>query len=145
MLTTELSTNVIYGGPVGEGEMLVDSQIRLVAASKSRDDVGDDLNHIVHLIMSEIRFPSNLSHTAVLTYMGRMASYGSYLDAYTAQYGGDMVDLQARMDKGIATGWPLSASPIYGAVKWYHRPGIGANPQLATLYAPIIAVYFKVP
>lgn len=147
-----LDATVIYGGSVGEGELLTDSQIRVEASRRNKDDTGDDLNHIVHLVMSKLRSPSALSTAAVSTYVsGRAESYGSYLGAYYAAYGNDTTDMTGRIQRGIASGWKPDVSEMYGAVRWYHRPsisakistGIGANPALAELWRPIIAHYLK--
>ena len=46
--------------------------------------------------------------------------------------------IRSRLDAGIADGWTTDASRVYGAVRWYHRAVVGANPALAELYAPII-------
>jgi hypothetical protein len=145
-----LDTNVIYSGPGGEVELYADSQLRNYASRSNKDDVGVDLNHIVHLVMSQLRYPTPTSRAAVAAYvLGRARSYGSYLGAYYAAYGNDATDMTARMDRGIAAGWKPDVSEIYGAVRWYHRPtssatvstGVGANPALAELWEPIIAHY----
>jgi len=52
-------------------------------------------------------------------------------------------EVKQRLDDGIAAHWAKDASPVYGAVRWYHREEVGANPALAELYAPIIHAYFE--
>jgi hypothetical protein len=143
-LSDGLTTNVFYGGALGEGELLADSGIRISASLRDKDNVGDDLNHIVHLVLSERRFPSALSKMAVSTYVSARAySYGSYLGAYYAANPDSLADVTGRIQTGIAKGWKPDATPIYGAVRWYHRPSEGANPELAELWKPIIEHYLK--
>lgn len=147
-----LNTNVIYAGAGGEAELFADSQI-LDGKSRGNKDFADtDLNHIVHLVLSELRYPTAGSKAAVATYVaGRGESYGSFLGAYYAAYGNNTDDETGRIVRGIASGWKPDVSEDYGAVRWYHRPtssltissGIGANPALSELWAPIIAHYLK--
>ena len=142
MPTDVLSANVVYGGPAGDSELFVGSQLRVSASRGNRDDVGDDLNHIVHLVMAQLRFSSKVSSAAAVTYYsGRNPSYGSYLEAYYATYGADMNDIVNRMNVGIGSGWKPEGNTAFGAVRWYHRPSSGANPMLATLWKPIIERY----
>src|SRR5262249_46190321 len=66
-------------------------------------------------------------------------SFGSYLGAYRKQYGialGASADeVKHRFRSGIeAEHWAKDASPVYGAIRWYHRSETGANPKLAELY-----------
>lgn len=134
-------------GQSGEIELAANVPIRIRAASADMDDTGDDLNSIVMLLWSHLRFPSATSEAALNLYIKeRPLSYGSYLTAYRAQYGIDLnvdpaVVLQ-RMRDGIAAGWRPDEAPIFGAIKWYHREEVGANPELAELYRPIVAAYF---
>lgn len=126
---------------------------RTPAFLEDRDDTGVDLNLIVLLLMSILRFPSVESAQAVNTYAkNRLVSYGSFVSAYRQHYGvdilslgdlGDLPDIKDKLDRGIESNWPTDASRVYGAVRWYHRPGKGANPQLAELYAPIIRRYLE--
>ena len=133
---------LLTGGPGGETELFVGTQVRVLASKRDKDHVGDDLNHIVTLMLAHLRYPSEVSRVAAVTYYGsREHSYGSYLDAYYAQYGADMNNMTARMDAGIAGGWKPQGPAAYGAVRWYHRPSAGANPMLATLWKPIIERY----
>jgi len=135
--------SVVQGGLVGDLELLAGTHLR-VGASYDRDDVGDDLNHIVQLLISEVRFPSPISANAVHEYaVQRQYSYGSYLGAYFAHFGNDCTEQSTRIKAGIADGWKPDASPVYGAVRWYHRSCTGANPGLALLYEPIIAHYIR--
>lgn len=80
-------------------------------------------------------------------YKRRPASYGSYLQAYRQSHGDDSVVsdavLRSRLDEGIKNGWKPDTRTVLGAVRWYHRPQIGANPQLSDLYDPIIRAYFE--
>jgi hypothetical protein len=128
----------------GEINLLEGVRLRLVQA-KDPDNTGDDLNLIVMLLMSILRFPTATSGEAVKVYKNRPNSYGSYLGAYRQRYGVDLsvsaAEMKRRMDDGIASGWGKDASAVYGAVRWYHREETGANPQLAELYAPIIEKY----
>ena len=143
-LSAGLNTNVVFSGAAGEGEMLVDSQIRISSARGNKDDVGDDLNHIVHLVMAQLRYPTDISRLAEATYLsGRPPSYGSYMGAYYAKYGNDMTNIKQRIDAGIRSGWKPDVTAPYGAVRWYHRPSTGANPMLATLWQPIIENYMR--
>lgn len=137
-----MSLSIAYGGPTGDSEMLVGSQLRVSASRGNRDDVGDDLNHIVHLVMAQLRYPSKISNAASVTYYSnRSPSYGSFLGSYYSAYGADMNDVVNRMNAGIASGWKPEGNAIFGAVHWYHRPSSGANPMLATLWQPIIERY----
>jgi hypothetical protein len=147
-----LDTNVIYSGAGGEAELYADSEILNGKSRGNKDYVDTDLNHIVHLVMSELRYPTAAGKAAVATYVsGRARTYGSYLGPYYAAYGNDTTDETGRIVRGIAAGWKPDVPEIYGAVRWYHRPtssttisiGIGANPALAELWAPIIAHYLK--
>lgn len=135
-------------GRSGEAELATNVAIRLRAAQKDRDDTGDDLNLIIMLAMSILRFSSAVSAAAVLQYAKqRSDSYGSYLGSYREKYGVDLsastAVVRTRFDDGIAGGWKKDASPVYGAVRWYHRQETGANPKLAELYAPIIRSYME--
>jgi len=83
----------------------------------------------------------------VEAYKQRPASYGSYLQAYRQHWGDDSAAsdslLRSRLDEGIMNGWKPDTRTVFGALRWYHRPQIGANPQLADLYDPIIRTYFE--
>ena len=135
-------------GVNGETELLANVGLRLRAASLDKDDTGDDLNLIVMLLLAKLRYKSAISERALELYAkNREHSYGSYLKAYRAQYGLDptvpLAEVRRRMDRGIAGGWEADVSAVYGAVLWYHREEVGANPKLAELYKPIIGEYFK--
>ncbi len=135
---------IVGGGISGEAELLLNAHLR-VGAAQDKNDVGDDLNLIVKLLMANLRYPSPMSLEASRVYATqRPHSYGSYLRAYyNSKYGSDMTDVQNRMNGGIASGWAPDVSAPYGAVRWYHRPDIGANPQLADLYSVIIERFIK--
>jgi hypothetical protein len=131
------------GGDAGELELLVNSHLAAGHARGNRDE-ADDLNHIVKLLMAEIRYPTALSNEATRVYMQqRPHSYGSYFGAYYAKHGGDFADIVGRMEAGIASGWAPDVPAAYGTVRWYHRFDMGANPQLATMYGPIIETLLK--
>jgi hypothetical protein len=133
---------VIEGGFTGELELLANAHLRVHDAEKNADDVGDDLNLIVKLLMTRLRYATPISDEALSVYaLQRPHSYGSYLGAYYAKFGDDMTDLDNRVKAGIADGWSPDVSASIGAVRWYHRPNAGANPQLAQLYRDIIATY----
>lgn len=130
-------------GPSGERELQLNVGTRLAASATDRDNTGDDLNLIVMLLMSILRFPSTVSAQSANIYAkNRAASYGSFLGAYRQKYGVDRnaspAQVKRHMDDGIASGWPTDASRVYGSVRWYHRIEANANPQLAEIYAPII-------
>lgn len=90
---------------------------------------------------------STCTDTYVNVYRKRAASYGSYLEAYRTENGDDDGvsddELRRRLDAGIKKGWKPDKRTVLGAVRWYHRSQIGANPQLADLYDPIIRRYFE--
>jgi len=135
-------------GKHGEEELAGNVGIRLAVASGDRDNTGDDLNLIVMLLMSVLRFPSETSNAAVNIYAkNRPVSYGSFMDNYYAQWGfhqSDSKDLMAsRIEQGISAGWKTDASRVYGAVRWYQRAESSANPKLAELYRPIIRRYLE--
>jgi hypothetical protein len=134
----------------GEEELLGNSKLKIPPAENNRDDVGNDLNHIVMLLMSIIRYSTDISASATTLYAkDRLFSYGSFLSAYRSAYDVSIEcvpftpDARAKFDAGIANGWKSDASRIYGTVRWYHRKGAGANPMLAELYAPIVHAYFE--
>lgn len=140
-VSTALSLPLVNvgGGVLGESELAVNVGLRLAAASRDRDDTGDDLNLIVMMLIAKLRHGTPLSDEAVTVYAAtRPMSYGSYLTAYHAVYGTDTNDIKHRIDEGIANGWLSDKSAPNGAVCWYHRPETGANPQLAELYESII-------
>lgn len=140
--TDLLSSSIVFAGTLGDGELLVGSEIRIAASDRNRDDVGDDLNHIVQLIMAQLRYGSELSKVAAVRYYsGRQHSYGSFLGAYYATYGTDMSDFMKRMEAGVHSGWMPDTSAAFGAIRWYHRPSEGANPLLAELWRPIVERY----
>jgi hypothetical protein len=118
--------------------------LRVAAGDKDRDDVGDDLNHIVALLISRLRFPSPISGAATSLYTEyRPHSYGSYFSAYRAAYGDDETDMTNRIKNGIQSGWTPDTSAPIGAVRWCHRKASGGNPALAQLYEPIMEHLLK--
>jgi hypothetical protein len=134
---------MVLGGMAGETFLLAGTHIR-IGASYNPDDVGDDLNLIVELLISKLRFPSAVSANAVHEYaVQRQHSYGSYLEAYSAHYGADCTDQANRINTGVAQGWKPEVSAVYGAARWYHRACSGGNPGLAALYGPILAYYIR--
>jgi len=131
----------------GERELRVNVDLR-VKAAKDPDNTGDDLNLIVMLLTSILRFKSGISTDGVNIYRtSRPDSYGSYLGEYRKRYGVDLgatpQEVKRRLDEGIAAHWTKDASSVFGAIRWYHRAEVGANPALAELYAPIIHAYFE--
>lgn len=129
-------------GAVGETELYGGVEVRIQQAY-DRNDVGDDLNLIVLLLMSKLRYGSPVSAAAVTRYAtGRPHSYGSYMLQYYAKYGKDTSDMQNIIAK---SGWSPDpgVSPALGALRWYNRPSLGANPRLAELYAPILEALIK--
>jgi hypothetical protein len=139
----DLKPTVVHGGPAGEAQLLAGTQVR-IGASYDRDNVGDDLNLIIELLMSEIRFPTLVSKNAVHEYaVQRQNSYGSYMGEYRSHFGDDCTDEKGRITTGIAAGWKPDVSPVFGAIRWYERPCTGANPQLATLYSVIVAHFIR--
>jgi len=141
-------------GTGGQLELATNVKLR-VAAAKDMDNTGDDLNLIVMLLMSLLRFPVTRNAKCPTTadlinwYKARPLSYGSYLGSYRQKYGVDLKasveETRSRMNKGIKSGWQPDANvkAVYGAVRWYHREETGANPKLAELYAPIIHRYLE--
>lgn len=130
-------------GPSGDAELLVNAAIRN-ETGKNRDDTDLDLNLTVMLLMAKLRYPSDFSREATKLYVQRRPlSYGSYLRSYYAQYGDDITDVTARMDAGIAAGWAPDSSGPCGAYRWYHRPQVGANPQLADMYCVIADQFLR--
>lgn len=139
-----LPTPNFKGGMDGEWELLVNTHLRIGDTQRNRDDVGNDLNHIVLLLMAKLRFATPISDNATKEYASqRPHSFGSYLGAYYDHYGDDMTDVTNRVIAGIEARWLSDTSAPYGAVRWYHRPSEGANPQLALLYKEIIAKFIK--
>jgi hypothetical protein len=139
-------------GRWGEAELATNVGLRLEGVLKDRDDTGNDLNLIVMLLQSLISFPSVVSTRAANLYAkNRLVSYGSFVDAYWRRYGADVLEMGAlsatvrrELDNGIGPGgWSTDASRVFGAVRWYHRKGTGANPQLAELYRPIVKAYLE--
>jgi hypothetical protein len=136
----------------GEAELATNAGLRLTGVLRDRDNTGDDLNLIAMLLVSLLRFPSATSmRSAKLYAKNRLTSYGSYVTAYKTAFGTDILNLgklnietRRHLDEGITTkGWATDTSRVYGAVRWYHREGSGANPQLAELYEPIIRQYLE--
>jgi hypothetical protein len=131
-------------GVNGDTELLVNSRLRIAAGDRDRDDVGDDLNHIVALLVSQLRSPSPLSKAAVSLYVDyRPHSYGSFLGAYAVAYGNDETDMANRIANGIRNGWQPDTTAPVGAVRWYHRRASGGNPALAELYEPVVHHFLK--
>jgi hypothetical protein len=134
----------------GDTELLTNSYLRRNPAITTeqpdpKGNVGDDLNHIVRLLMALMRSPSAISAEAVNVYKGREHNYGSYFKAYLDHYGDDLTDFDSRLKAGVQSAWPPDPgiSGIFGAVRWYHRPSETGNPLLAELYAPIIERFFQ--
>lgn len=142
-LNNILPSTIIRSGAEGEAELFGSQHVIIKETIDNRDNVGDDLNNIVLLTMAKIRFASIVSDAALDVYRKqRGKSFGSYLDEYYKRYGNNLENLEAKVSSGAASGWPSDGRAIYGAVRWYHRPSTGANPQLAKLYQDIIAHFF---
>jgi hypothetical protein len=145
------STSSDGNGAAGDAELASNVGLKLDGVLRDRDDTGDDLNLIVMLLTAALRFPSTTTRQASQTYgQRRLASYGSFARAYETAYRTNILDRGAltsdereKLERGISSGWTPDASPVYGAVRWYHRAGTGANPALALLYEPIVARYFS--
>lgn len=138
-------------GKLGEDELAANSALKIPPALTDRDDTGNDLNHIIEHLMAKLRFPSDVSEKSANAYCkNRLISYGSFVKAYYDVYGEDLLavgDLtpvvRQRLDEGIKNGWVTDAGRVYGAVRWYHRVGKGANPKLAEIYEHIIRKYLE--
>lgn len=116
---------------------------RLQAASQNPDDTSDDLNQVVHLLMSKVRAPSaDTDRAAELYAKGRPTSSGSYLGQYRKHYPGDFdadeQTMQNRIKAGINKGWKAECPPVLGALRWYFRAESGGCSSLAELYEPAI-------
>jgi hypothetical protein len=131
-------------------------ELKVPPVLTDRDATGDDLNLIVLLLMSILRFPFQGSSLIPSTSQqmsfyakNRLVSYGSFVEPYRRAYAVDVsstpftAEVRQRLDDGIASGWPTDASRVYGVVRWYHRKAAGANPKLAELYAPIVREYLE--
>ena len=128
----------------GELELATDSKVIVAKAlAKGSDEVDEDLNHIVTLVMSRVRFPTPESQTALFEYVQlRRYTWGSYFDEFYKRYGNDLTDADNRLIAGATVQqWPRTGTPAYGAVRWYHRPSQGANPQLVEVWKPLIDYY----
>ncbi len=135
-------------GVGGEAELEANVALRLKAGLGDKDDTGDDLNLIVMLLMSLLRFKTPASSRATNVYAkNRPVTYGSFLGSYRSKYGLDLnvtaAEVRRRLDVGIESGWKTDASRVLGAVRWYHRQEVGANPQLADLYDPIVRAFLE--
>ena len=129
-----LSPTLIRSSIGGDAELLANTHIRIGVAHDDKDDVGPDLNHIVALIMSDLRYPTPISRNAVKEFgKQREHSFGSYLETFYSQYGDKEDPSVDKIKEGIGAGWKPDTCPVFGAVKWYHRPA-GANRGLAKLY-----------
>jgi len=124
---------------------LVGSSVARTALGLNMDDVGDDLNHIVSVMLARFRAPTSLIDLAIRIYAKRRPhSYGSYLGSYRQAYGSAYdtphAIMTARIDAGIQSGWKpdRSVPPVLGAIRWYFRRETGGSPALAELYGPII-------
>jgi hypothetical protein len=150
-LTVLPGNTPVQGGMVGEQQLLIKTYSRIAEASfagegaqQDKDTVDADLNLIVQLLIAKLRFANQMSEAAALQYARhRPSSYGSWLGAYYKAYGSDVGDdeIRSRIDSGIEGGWVTDVSVVNGVLRWYHRTGLGGNPQLASLYEPIIDRY----
>jgi len=143
-----LADENLQGGIVGERELMIKVYGRIAETSSAREHLrqqrntlASEMSLIVQLLMAKLRFPTFISDAAALQYAHlRAHNYGSWLGAYYKVYGSDTGDdaLKKRIENGIANGWRPDVSPVTGLVRWFLRPSSGGNPQIATLYAPII-------
>lgn len=129
--------------PNGDKASIVGVLTRLQAASQNADDTSDDLNQVVHLLMSKVRQPSADTDKAASLYAkGRPISSGSYLGQYRKKFPGDYdadeKTMQGRIQVGIRAGWKAECAPVLGALRWYFRAESGGCSALAELYAPAI-------
>jgi hypothetical protein len=140
----------VQGGMTGEQQLMIKAYTRIAEASVARvdteadrDTVEPDLNLIVQLLMAKLKFATPISEAAAFQYAHlRPLSYGSWLGAYYQLYGESGHEgMVERIKAGIKAGWRPDVSVLNGVIRWYHRPALGGNPQLATLYGPIIDRY----
>lgn len=129
---------------IGDLQLVGSSAVRC-ALGRDMDDVGDDLNHIVSLMIAKFRRPTALVDLAIRIYATRRPiTYGSYLGSYRQHYG-TAFDTPAalmieRMKAGIAAKWKRDPDVpnVLGALRWYFRAESGGSPALAELYAPVV-------
>lgn len=130
--------------------LLVAAQTRVLAATRSLDDVGDDLNMVITFLLATVRKPNNEADAARRYYAkNRPDNYGMFLGAYRDRYGVDWEgqtsreEMQRRIDDGIKQGWKSDCPRVLGAIRWYCRAESGGSPGLAALYEPIVARWFQ--
>jgi hypothetical protein len=114
---------------------------------RDANDVGDDLNLLVILTLSEMPRQKKDYIAAIRKKFAenRPMNYGSYLGAYYQNYDRKtnldpkvMID---RIEKGIKAGWQPNCSGALGAIRWYCRSEAGGNPGLARMLRPIVQQY----
>jgi hypothetical protein len=128
---------------LGDVQLVAGVWARIAQTLRNRDDVGDDLNLIILLLMSKLRFGDRYTASAITAYAkNRPVSYGCFLDSYRQKYGVDLKtgtnEIKRRMDQGIKSGWHTDCPRVLGALRWYFRTESKGNPELAELYSPIV-------
>jgi hypothetical protein len=119
-------------------------------AKKDMDDVGDDLNLIVQLLLGAVRRGEKTSAVRARYARERPKNYGVYLTRYRAAYPNDFTagkdSMVQRIQDGIKNkGWKPDCTSVVGVMRWYFRAEAGGSPGLATLYEPILNLYFAAP
>jgi hypothetical protein len=111
------------------------------------DNVGDDLNLLVLLTLSEMPRQKKDYIPAIRRKFteNRPMNYGIYLGAYY-QHWNRKNDLSKdvmvkRINDGIAAGWQPNCSSALGAIRWYCRSESGGSPGLARMLRPIAQHY----
>ena len=125
---------------------LVGSSAARCALGLAKDDVGDDLNHIVSLLLAKHLKATALVDQAIEVYKNlRPVNYGCFMSLYRNEYGLHFDTPAAVMIKriktGIEGGWKPDCPEALGALRWYFRAESGGSSALPELYAPIIDAY----
>lgn len=102
---------------LGDMFMLLNTLIICLYKGRDKDNVGDDLNHILSLLQAKLSMPTPISFLARILYIAcRPSNYGN--EKYHEK------------------------SAIQGALTWYFRPESGA-PPIHEIYRPIIESHFS--
>ena len=122
---------------------LIGSSAARCALGLNKDDVGDDLNHIVTLVLGNAIISTPLVDAAIDVYKNyRPLNYGCFMQAYRETYGlhfdTPTAEMIRRIEKGIKDGWKADCPHPLGALRWYFRAESGGSPALAELFAPIV-------
>lgn len=106
---------------------------------RSPDDVDDNLT-VLTLVVCRARYPTPLSWLAAKLYAKlRPWNYGCIerdVPATSAQV------REFGLEPGTNLTFPAKHSPVYGALRWYHRAPAG-NPEIAELWRPIVERYLS--